>query len=438
MEAHFPPAHPQTHRIDSERQFFLPSPVILKLIRDRPFTNEETTLIRAELGQLGDVIRRIQAASLTQPDSPQKTIDVLPPEILSLIFWHICVPNETPNIIHLPGRKQPREIQLLPVFLGSISRGWRQVAWSTPQLWALLSLHLSVSGVEAEKITFLLDLYLDNICGLLITLCITFGRRYHKNIGGDPIGRVFFKDENMKKFGDLSLHHPPAGWLCRFGGPFSCLVKIHLSGKCDAMQLADTVFFTNAPILRTISIDGILGPLPKISWSLITSLRLENVPSTVALRCLLESPNLVGFHYVHMRSNSGYFADDDEGGDEEPLEIPTTLTFHHLRILEWSFKLTRTFDLFLRRIRLPVLRSLIWAQREKFLANTPPPGVWTFFQNLSSAPLTTLGLCGMFDIDTTFLTHVYHQTPRVESLVLMHCTEATLCAAMSSLSPPTE
>lgn len=116
------------------------------------------------------------------------------------------------------------------------------------------------------------------------------------------------------------------------------------------------------------------------------------------------------------------------------MEIPDVFTLHHLEVLSWPFTSGRTSDLFLRRIRLPSLRSLTWNQGGNPTDDPFSLGIWTFFGNLSNAPLTTLSLHEVLSIDVALIKHIYHQNPRIENLILERCGGA-IPVVLASLTP---
>ncbi|KIM43004.1 hypothetical protein M413DRAFT_443818 [Hebeloma cylindrosporum] len=72
--------------------------------------------------------------SLCTNTSHDPFIDKFPPEIVSHIF-----------LLSMKNRGLERAVNWLPTqfTLGSVSRAWRQVAWSTPQLWTTISFTLA-------------------------------------------------------------------------------------------------------------------------------------------------------------------------------------------------------------------------------------------------------------------------------------------------------
>ncbi|KAF8162751.1 hypothetical protein B0H34DRAFT_650704 [Crassisporium funariophilum] len=58
----------------------------------------------------------------------------LPPEILTEIFQVTC---------QRVTESEASNVRITPLFLGSVCKGWREIAWSTPLLWNRLTLHAS-------------------------------------------------------------------------------------------------------------------------------------------------------------------------------------------------------------------------------------------------------------------------------------------------------
>lgn len=145
-------------------------------MHDELNSNDEIISLRENLCQLSDAAQRIidkKVAILRRLNDLESKTRVLPLETLSLIFQHACAPRKIPRTASglIIGR-QPKDRRFFSVFLGSISHTWRQVAWSTPQLWAELS--LVIPSDKVQSFASLLDLYLTNTRGIPITLHITF------------------------------------------------------------------------------------------------------------------------------------------------------------------------------------------------------------------------------------------------------------------------
>ncbi len=99
----------------------------------------------------------------------------LPIEILSHIFT-LCLPYQPPppNIdsnMALPTRWEV-DVHPVPFRPGSICRYWRQIAWSTPQLWNTLHLHVSGSTKGNLECNRLLDEWLRRLGQLPIYISV--------------------------------------------------------------------------------------------------------------------------------------------------------------------------------------------------------------------------------------------------------------------------
>ena len=71
-------------------------------------------------------------------------VDKLPVEIKTEIFYNTLPVHPTPKYCKDKGT------EMHPFFLGKICRGWRQFVWSTPVLWTILHLWLSVDRYDTQ------------------------------------------------------------------------------------------------------------------------------------------------------------------------------------------------------------------------------------------------------------------------------------------------
>ncbi|KAF8956442.1 hypothetical protein BDZ97DRAFT_187364 [Flammula alnicola] len=67
-------------------------------------------------------------------------IQWIPPEIASQIFT-FCVPNSPYTT---------SKEKLAPLILGAVCKSWRAVAWSTPQLWIILSININHPDIAVK------------------------------------------------------------------------------------------------------------------------------------------------------------------------------------------------------------------------------------------------------------------------------------------------
>jgi hypothetical protein len=130
------------------------------LMTSQELSNYESDLATAEIDQTDREIDAVKEkcaklrACLNQFRAPTS---FLPPDALSLIFQHACA------LPPLLDEDDPH----FPIILGSVSKHWRHVAWSTPSLWTAIVINVGHAQYASPNTLSLLRLYLDN-----------FGRHY--------------------------------------------------------------------------------------------------------------------------------------------------------------------------------------------------------------------------------------------------------------------
>ncbi|KAF5362022.1 hypothetical protein D9756_002748 [Leucocoprinus leucothites] len=404
----------------------------------------EISSIREELSHLDSITNDIawkRAALLQRLDSLQSRTRALPPEILSLIFQYYvaaatCINRELvlSPFGHQSGYRQ-RNGPFPPMFLGSISHRWREIAWSTPQLWTSLSFY--ASSANADSLAAMLGLYLTNLSGATLALGITFEDRYSSlSWETDPIALILFQRENRRKIQALLLTLIPLYWLDRMNH-LPKLRWVQLSGcMMEHPVLLSETFLAHSPALYLLRLDGFVAPAS--TWSSVTDLRLENIRVADALQHLINMPHIVRFSYTI----GGLYAPGRLRGDED-LEaemllatFPDTLSLPLLEHLHWPFKENASSTLFLNRVRLPRLRRLIWDQRDRPLVSDWSGAIWTFFKNLSTASLTSIHLYALpSDLESSLLELIYQGNPRIEEITLDSCSETAVLTILASLTP---
>jgi len=109
-----------------------------------------------ELGRLDGQIRDFLHQALKKRQELMSRVNhfhdhlhQMPPEIVSSIFlfYVSSVPKKTPG--PLPWNT-PRHKSSGPLILGAVCRKWREIAWSTPQLWSSISLYLSSKSFSSN------------------------------------------------------------------------------------------------------------------------------------------------------------------------------------------------------------------------------------------------------------------------------------------------
>ena len=105
-----------------------------------------------------------------------KDLPELPHDILSLIFWHACQP-----VLSARCEYGPRwEHTFYPLWLGKISRSWRETAWASSELWETIVLRINPKKIVIQ--TDLLREWFGRAKGRLLDIYIEEPHRAHKLI----------------------------------------------------------------------------------------------------------------------------------------------------------------------------------------------------------------------------------------------------------------
>ncbi|EDR07252.1 uncharacterized protein LACBIDRAFT_328087 [Laccaria bicolor S238N-H82] len=137
-----------------------------------------------------------------------KDLPELPHDILSLIFWHACQP-----VLSARSEYGPRwERTFYPLWLGKISRSWRETAWASSELWEIIVLRINFKKIGIQ--TDLLREWFGRAKGRLLDVYIEEPHRAHKLIIPlirDTRSRVELLDlisQHSEQFQRIDLHLP--------------------------------------------------------------------------------------------------------------------------------------------------------------------------------------------------------------------------------------
>lgn len=337
---------------------------------------EEVALIQDEVRRLNDLIYRLnqdRAGLLRKINSVQASTRRLPPEVLSTIFQFArppidftsrSIPTEFPDDPDLRRGNYVSEDDFQLV-LGAVSYHWRQVVWSTPQLWTTIS--VEVYEIVSENNASLLSLYFENARGLPMTIELDLRAQLlllnsaddpeqrAKSISTlDPIKTSVFVD-NANKIRSLILTGLPMEWISSIGRRLS---------QCESMTLywpqlhittwteySNSVDLSDLPCLRQISLKDLRIPLIPY-WPAITVLKLRDLPIKECVELLTKCPNLIEFESLQPYSHT---ARDNLPSFDKPIVL------EHLESLKWHTTSDEWSYAFLRHVRFAKLRLLKWS-----------------------------------------------------------------------------
>lgn len=131
---------------------------------------EERAIIRGQIKRLEEEILKLKAKhyalGTTMNAIHDPFIHKLPPEISSYIF-RVCLPILEFRTIH---SEPVRKLLLRTLKLGAVCRKWRQLAWATPNLWAILFLNIGPSTPLLKSLPGLIEEWLGRSGVLPLTI----------------------------------------------------------------------------------------------------------------------------------------------------------------------------------------------------------------------------------------------------------------------------
>ncbi|KXN86720.1 hypothetical protein AN958_09711 [Leucoagaricus sp. SymC.cos] len=329
---------------------------------------EDPTSCQKEVDRLDVVIRRLneqRAHLLRTINNALAATRNLPPEVMSNIFLLARPPidfKERKSMLKHPGERPPKfEKDDFQLALGAVCCRWRQIAWSTPQLWTTIS--VEVCEPNWENNASILNLYFHNTQNLPMTVELDLiaqsellgeaedDEERNKHLSSlEPICTTVLVD-NAHKIQNLILVAPPPEWASSIDHRLSNCQKLSLSWLSKTSYLQDVLHgLSSLQALQEISFEHIFIPFT-LHYSMITIIHLKNAPVSQCLDLLVKCPNLVEFENQHP---------SPDFGDAEVLPIQETVVLQNLEKLIWHSFSDEFGDAFLRYVRFAKLYRLDW------------------------------------------------------------------------------
>ena len=358
-----------------------PKPEPCKLVRGRPCTSclELETFDREAQAILEEDRRKI-LAEINQRHDP--FIQRLPVELASQIFA-FCLPPQDheadPFYISLLWSNSKERIKPFNIVLGAICRAWRQVAWSTPDLWSTLPIALHRGNNKAYMELILEWLGRSGQTPLDVFLV------YDRIAASVPLTEEYV-DEHYKPLIDIAngcssrwrtFNLSGAGFVLAYitgDGQGTCILEcLKIRGAYDRsdsprFSLTNAIpipsqLLSSAMPLRSIGID----------WSNLITIEIGDLYVNEFLVLLRWAPRL-----TRCTLNSL------EDGSDEHLPPPTPTHHHTLRELDIRMlDLRQTAEQLLNLLILPSLSSLLYDSKYNSLENV------VAFLDRSASRLTT-------------------------------------------------
>lgn len=398
---------------------------------------EEANAILQELHRLEIDQPQAQATPervvlLRRLNDAQAITRILATEILSLVFQH------TFPALYLDreGRQyNPRgwfSRRFFPLVLGRVCHHWREVAWSTPQLWTALSLHIYVR-TKKESFMSLLELYLTNVASLPFSLDLDLPPSKKFENSSKLIMSLLLRPEYSQKIRFLQMSCPPIGWYSSLSS-FSGLSRISLDGHTSTDDESSTLVLTDIPSLSNVSLRNVQSNVV-LPWLSITILDLDSVGLDMCGKLLSRCLNLVKFRGASLHRAWNNWQEDSVISDPH-----CRLVYPQLEEFVWTHV---THDGFLRifnHAQLLTIRTLTWTQAG--VVNTENPGdseSFPYIKALFSDLPPTLTSVTFQHLNAWPNTHLFYIFPRINSvqhLTLKYCHKDTIRNFLKVLNWP--
>lgn len=269
----------------------------------------------------------------------QSLTRTLPPEILITIF-HYASPlvDFTPSKTQFVSKGQSNMPEShVQITLSQVCSYWRRIIQSTPEFWSTAVIKVKQTSLSVQRKNSLLQLYLDNVSSMLISLQLELSivnSPNHSMLGYDELLPIIDSiSGRAQKFKLLNLISPLATWVPRISSKFINLEHFLIQDVIDGDDLE--MIFGALPIQPPTTIPNLrqmyfcqsqANHLPIITWKpnvhchTVTVLCMDNLPLKTCVHFLTACPNLTEYR---CRLSSSVIDGD--------IKIPH-LNFPHMRI----------------------------------------------------------------------------------------------------------
>ncbi|KAF5358386.1 hypothetical protein D9756_001259 [Leucocoprinus leucothites] len=398
---------------------------------------EEIESIMEQLHQLevdDSQPREDRVALLRRLNSVQAKTRTLATEILSYIFQFTCpyIQLDREERGHNPQRWY--SFRFCPLTLGHVSHHWRQVAWSTPELWSALSLHIYMR-TRPESTTGLLNLYFTNVSNYPISLDLDLPPTDNaKRVCAAAAGSVLFKPENSQKIKFFQITNVPLDWNPSFSN-FSRLTHLSMDGQSSLHEKSGNLDLSDVHTLTRISLRRV-NPKIQLPWASITIIELDSVTMDVCGELLTRCTNLVRFRSSTLqRVRYGWRPDDIISSSNDKL------VYRHLEELKWSHISDAHFLTLFNRMEVPALRHLDWGNAGVLYTadgRTDPesfPHIEAFFSQLPIS-LISVKFHHLYVWPISTLQYVLPRISGTQELSLQYCHQDTIRSFLKVLNMP--
>lgn len=385
-------------------------------------SRDETNLIYEEVHRLEALITQLhqeKAALLRRLNSIQSASRSLPLETLSLIFQYAVLPSpggeEKEGMLMSTVFAPPHRNRYFQLVLGSVSARWRDVVYSTPQLWAQLS--FAITPESLERHSSFMALALGRSGRIPLSLDFSFPR--YLDFPPDSTFTNPHTDEllsdHLSRVKELRLINPSQRWFTTVP-QLSQITKLTVG--FDAARNGLELWLTGLVSLRYLALTRVLGRVQLPSGSLVTRLKLENIPIDTCVQLFFQCPKL-----------SVFAALPSECVDDSHPQTMHPMAFQDLEVFEWG---RTTYpgtwnQALLQYAHLPILGFFGWDNKAFLDLDLD------FISFLERLP-STLRVLKLRSYTEDFFIDLIPETLPIEHLVLDACESAFIFELMDKLA----
>ncbi|KAJ7368766.1 hypothetical protein DFH08DRAFT_832193 [Mycena albidolilacea] len=321
---------------------------------------------------LDDMRSRLQDLQ-SQLESIAYPILTLPPELVSEIFIH-CLPAERFTDVVNPSEA--------PLLLTHVCRAWRQIAISTPALWATFDINDMLSLPRIAEIT---QTWFERArkCPLTVSIRGYLPTVHDDKALGDFMD-TFRRHSREVRFLELQLDLLDLYTISSDSlevEDFPMLQKLSISlednsGE-DPADFDPLVRLKNVPLLHEVLITVVGPSLVVLPWQQLTKFTGKSYYAEECLDAIRLMPNLV---------DCAFSAFEERDGDVDRLEAVSHPNMQHLTLLATGFYPPSCAHI-IRLLTLPALQTLVFSGTDNFDAEE----LNSFLQR-SSPPLRKLAV----------------------------------------------
>ncbi|KAJ3516035.1 hypothetical protein NLJ89_g1375 [Agrocybe chaxingu] len=285
----------------------------------------------------------------------------LPLELIAWIF-RFCLPDDDGSTPPRPSKSRCRKKVILPpipLLLGSVSKMWRDIAWSIPHLWTCMSVHLRSAYDPCQLDAASAWLRRSKMLPLAVHIKNARSRTKSKSV--DPI--ILLINQHSSRWRNVTLTLP-ASLLAEVrgdGGGAPILQTLYIStSTTSSRRVPQHLLLDNVnPSPTRVDVQGLSFSATKIDWVNATHVRFEGLHVAECLALFQAAPRMVA---CKLSSTTAW----RHNGAPPNHHIPNQPFIHHLLTFDLKMLNGESPDVLFEALALPSLDILTYHDARSF------------------------------------------------------------------------